>query len=142
MGYKNLRACIRDLEARGDLCRIESEVDPDLEAGAIQRRVYQAGGPALYFPRVKGSRFPMVGNLFGSLERTRYIFRDTLDTLERLADLKINPASFLKNPLKFAGACRGPSRRVPSFAQAGEDRSRARRAHNPEPASPVEILAG
>ncbi|MDW7644744.1 MAG: UbiD family decarboxylase [Desulfuromonadales bacterium] len=119
MGYKNLRECVRDLEARGELVRIECEIDPNLEAAAIQRRVYQAGGPALYFARVKGSRFPMVGNLFGTLERTRTIFRDTLDTLARLADLKINPASFLKNPLKYAGVPRGALHLLPKRVKSG-----------------------
>ena len=58
--------------------RIEEEIDPYLEAAEIQRRVYQAGGPALLFTRVKGCRFPMVSNLFGTLERTRFLFRDML----------------------------------------------------------------
>ena len=31
-----------------------------------QRRVYQAQGPAVFFARVKGCRFPMVSNLFGT----------------------------------------------------------------------------
>ena len=51
---------------------IDQEVDPYLEAAAIQRRVYQAGGPALLFRRVKGTAFPMLGNLFGTLDRARY----------------------------------------------------------------------
>ena len=36
MGYRNLGACVKDLEARGELLRIEQEIDPCLEAGAIQ----------------------------------------------------------------------------------------------------------
>ena len=92
MGYRNLRECVDDLAANGGLVRITCEVDPDLEVGAIQRRVYQAGGPALLFTRVKGCSFPMLGNLFGTLERTRFLFRDTLDDIRRLVQLKINPA--------------------------------------------------
>ena len=56
------------------LIRIEQEIDANLEAAEIQRRVYQAGGPALFFANVRDCRFPMVSNLFGTLERTRYIF--------------------------------------------------------------------
>ncbi|MEG6551785.1 3-octaprenyl-4-hydroxybenzoate carboxy-lyase, partial [Desulfocurvibacter africanus] len=76
MGYRNLSECMRDLEAKGWLRRVDVEIDARLEAGVIQRRAYRLGGPALLFTRVKGCRFPMLANLFGTLERTRYIFRD------------------------------------------------------------------
>ena len=92
MGYRTLRACIDDLAAVGPArAHRAAEVDPRLEAAAIHRRVYQAGGPALYFARVKGCRFPMASNLFGTLERARYIFRDTLDAVRKLVELKIDP---------------------------------------------------
>ena len=42
MGYKNLSQCLAELESRGELVRISQEVDPNLEIGTIQRRVYQA----------------------------------------------------------------------------------------------------
>ncbi len=98
MGYKNLQETVRDLEYHGMLRRINVPVDPYLEVGMIQRRVYQAGGPALLFTNVKGSDFPMLGNLFGTLERTRFIFRDTLRTIETLVKLKVNPFQLLKTP--------------------------------------------
>lgn len=101
MGYRSLQECVLDLERTGRLARIEAEIDPYLEAAEIQRRVYQAQGPALYFARVKGCRFPMVSNLFGTLERTRFLFRDTLESVRRLVELKIDPASFLKNPWRY-----------------------------------------
>ncbi|NIQ96263.1 MAG: UbiD family decarboxylase, partial [Desulfuromonadales bacterium] len=49
------------MEQHRQLIRINSEVDPYLEAGAIQRRVYAAGGPALLFTNVKSCSFPMLG---------------------------------------------------------------------------------
>ncbi|MBJ6727476.1 UbiD family decarboxylase [Geomesophilobacter sediminis] len=98
MGYRNLQQCVADLERQGRLIRIDEELSPELEIGSIQRRVYQAGGPALLFTRVKGGSFPMLGNLFGTLERTRYIFRDTLRAVERLVQLKIDPRYLLKDP--------------------------------------------
>jgi len=104
MGYKNLQECVADLQRRGQLLRIDVPLDPHLEVGALQRRVYQAGGPALLFTNVVGCRFPLLGNLFGTLERTRFIFRDTLDDIRRLVDLKINPFSLLKNPLDIVKA--------------------------------------
>src|SRR5438445_11441006 len=98
MGYRTLNDCVTDLAASGQLVRIEREVDPYLEAAEIHRRVYQAGGPAVYYARVKGCRFPMVSNLFGTSERTRFLFRDTLAAVRHLVELKVDPASFLKQP--------------------------------------------
>ena len=97
MGYRNLQDTVADLERTAQLRRIDVEVDPFLEIGAIQRRVYAAGGPALLFTRVKGCDFPMLGNLFGSLERARYLFRDTLPAIERLVALKVDPGLALRN---------------------------------------------
>jgi 4-hydroxy-3-polyprenylbenzoate decarboxylase len=100
MGYKNLQECVVDLEQRGMLRTISTPLDPRLEIGAVQRRVYQAGGPALLFTNPVNCRFPLLGNLFGTIERTRFIFRDTVDDIRRLVDLKINPFSALKNPFQ------------------------------------------
>ncbi|PLY03755.1 MAG: 3-octaprenyl-4-hydroxybenzoate carboxy-lyase [Desulfuromonas sp.] len=104
MGYRNLSACVSDLERSGQLLRIGEELDANLEVGAVQRRVYQAGGPALLFENVKGCRFPMLGNLFGTLERTRYLFRDALPVIERFVALKLDPRELLKHPGKSLSA--------------------------------------
>lgn len=119
MGYKNLQECVADLERRGMLKRIEIEVDPELEMGCIQRRVYAAGGPALLFTNPRGCSFPMLGNLFGTLERTRFIFRDTLAAIEKLVALKINPAQALKNPLGFAAAIPAALTLLPKKVSSG-----------------------
>jgi 4-hydroxy-3-polyprenylbenzoate decarboxylase len=58
MGYRNLNECASDLEKKGMLVRINTELDPYLEIGCVQRRVYENGGPALLFTNVKGSRSP------------------------------------------------------------------------------------
>ena len=57
----------------------------------MQRRVCAARGPALYFARVRGCRFPMASNLFGTLERARFIFRDSLDDVRALVRAKVDP---------------------------------------------------
>src|SRR5215470_17135323 len=101
MGYRHLRACVLDLERHGHLRRVEVEIDPYLEMAEIHRRVYQAGGPALYFARVKGCRFPMVSNLFGTLDRTRFLFRDTLAAVRHLVELKVDPSAFWKRPWRY-----------------------------------------
>ena len=104
MGYRNLKECVVDLEKNGHLKRVTEPIDPYLEAAEIQRRVYLAGGPALYFENVKGCKFPMVSNLFGTIERTRFLFRDTLDLVKRLVEIKIDPAVAMKNPLRYGRA--------------------------------------
>src|SRR5947209_19828659 len=103
MGYRTLAECVADLGARGELVEIEAEIDPYLEAAAIQRRAYEARGPALLFRRVKGTPFPMVGNLFGTLGRTRFLFRDSLDAVRRLVELKISPPELFKHPWRYRG---------------------------------------
>lgn len=100
MGYHSLEACVNDLEKHGHLIRIKEEVDPYLEMAAIHLRVYENQGPALLFENVKGSKFPAVSNLFGTLERSKFIFRDTLDKVKVLVDIKTDPIRTLKNPLK------------------------------------------
>ncbi len=101
MGYRNLRDCVADLERAGELIPLDVEVDADLEVAAIQRRVFEAGGPALLFRKVKGCAFPMVGNLFGTMDRTRRIFADTLAAVRHLVELKVAPPSLLRNPWRY-----------------------------------------
>jgi 4-hydroxy-3-polyprenylbenzoate decarboxylase len=99
MGYRNLQECVADLERHAMLVRVSAPLDPRLEMGAVQRRVYRSGGPALLFTNPIGCGFPLLGNLFGTLERTRFIFRDTLADIRRLVDLKLDPFSLMKHPL-------------------------------------------
>ncbi|WP_089725978.1 4-hydroxy-3-polyprenylbenzoate decarboxylase [Candidatus Thiosymbion oneisti] len=69
MQYKDLRDFIVQLEQRGELKRVFSEVDPYLEITEICDRTLRAGGPALLFEKPKGSRIPLLGNLFGTTKR-------------------------------------------------------------------------
>lgn len=101
MGYRSLEQAVIDLERHRQLVRIDAEIDPCLEAAEIQRRVYQAQGPALLFTRVKGCRFRMASNLFGTLERTRFLFRDSLESVRRLVELKIDPGQFARKPWRY-----------------------------------------
>lgn len=102
MGYRTLRACLDDLESTGQLVRIEHQIDPHLEAAEIHRRVFRAGGPAVYYARVRGCSFPMVSNLFGTMDRMRYIFRDSLDGVRRLIAARTDPGSLARRPWKQA----------------------------------------
>jgi 4-hydroxy-3-polyprenylbenzoate decarboxylase len=95
-----MEECLLDLEKNGQLVRIKEETDPHLQMAAIQLRVYEAGGPALLFENVKGSKYRAASNIFGTIERSRFIFRDTLQTVQRLIDLKNNPVQAFKHPLQ------------------------------------------
>jgi 4-hydroxy-3-polyprenylbenzoate decarboxylase len=119
MGYRSLKACVDDLERHGHLIRIEQEIDPDLEAAEIQRRVYQAQGPALYFARVRGTPFPMVSNLFGTLARAHFIFRDALAGVRGLVALKADPGAALRAPWRFAGVPLTALYTLPKRARGG-----------------------
>ena len=124
MRYRSMRHCVQDLEKNGHLVRIRDEVDPVLEMAEIHRRVYQARGPALFYENVKGSAFPAVSNLFGTLERSRFIFRSTLKWVRRLIEIKADPPAYLKAPWKAAGiasiALNIPPRRVTSGPVLGD----------------------
>src|SRR5208283_3238644 len=119
MGYRSLAACVSELERTGQLAVIDQEVDPRLEAAAIQRRVYQAGGPALYFARVKGTAFPLVSNLFGTIDRARFLFRDTLDAVRRLVELKVDPGAAARRPWRYRGLPRTLWHLRPRMARRG-----------------------
>ncbi|HVJ22620.1 MAG TPA: UbiD family decarboxylase, partial [Burkholderiales bacterium] len=69
MRYADLREFIAQLEAGGELKRIQAEVSPRLEMTEISDRVLRAGGPALLFERPKGYSIPVLANLFGTVRR-------------------------------------------------------------------------
>ncbi len=102
MGYPSLQACIADLEKNGHLIRIKEEVDPYLQMAAIHLRVFEHQGPAILFENVKGSKFPAMSNLFGTLERSKFIFRDSLEQVKTLVELKSDPIKAIKHPFKYA----------------------------------------
>ena len=71
--FKDVRSFIEELERRGELVRIKTEVDPNQEITIIQHRVLKQGGPALLFEKVKGSPYRLVSNLFGTKERVELV---------------------------------------------------------------------
>ncbi|HVC97686.1 MAG TPA: UbiD family decarboxylase [Pirellulales bacterium] len=119
MGYRTLKACLDDLAAAGHLVRLDAPVDPYLEVAEIQRRVYAAGGPAVLYTRPKGCAFPLVSNVFGSIERLRYLFRDTLDDVRRLVELKVDPGNLGRRPWRFLGALRAATHARPRRVSSG-----------------------
>ncbi len=99
-----MRQCADDLEKSGQLIRIKTEVDPNLEIAEIHRRIFDAKGPALLFEKIKGSPFQAISNIYGTYDRTDFIFRKTLDKVKKVTELKADPANFFKNPLRYASA--------------------------------------
>jgi 4-hydroxy-3-polyprenylbenzoate decarboxylase len=67
-------------------------------------RVYEHQGPAILFENIKGSEFPAVSNLFGTLERSRFMFRDTLENVKKLVSLRSDPMQALKKPFQNLSA--------------------------------------
>ena len=98
MGYRTLRDCVLDLRASGQLVLVDEPVDPHLEMAEVQRRVFRAGGPAVLFTVPQGLQFPMLANLFGTMERMRFLFRDSLEAVRRLVALQVDPADALRQP--------------------------------------------
>lgn len=121
MGYKSLAECVVDLEKNNQLVRIKEEVDPYLEMAAIHMRVFDQQGPALYFENIKGSKFPAVSNLFGTLERAKFMFRDTLDHIKKLVDIKMDPSAVLKKPFSYIGSSMTALGALPWKKRAGGD---------------------
>ncbi|MBK8178720.1 MAG: UbiD family decarboxylase [Planctomycetes bacterium] len=91
----DLREFIADLRASGDLAVVEAEVDSRLEAAEIHRRVIAAGGPALWFSKVRGCDFPLVTNLFGTASRVERAFgrrpREFIGEVARLPEELMPP---------------------------------------------------
>ena len=73
------------------LVRVPDPVDGHLEIAEIQRRAYAARGPAILFERVGGTPFPCVSNLFGTMERARYLLRHGLDGARAAVRYRANP---------------------------------------------------
>ncbi|MEZ4879539.1 MAG: UbiD family decarboxylase [Chitinophagales bacterium] len=100
MTYRSLQDCIDDLAKHNDLLVIKDEVDPYLEMAAIHLRVHEAKGKAILFENIKDCKYKAVSNLFGTTERSEFIFRDTLPKVKALIQLQTNPIQAFKQPLK------------------------------------------
>jgi UbiD family decarboxylase len=74
--FRDLRSYLKALEKRREVRVVEVDVDPDLEAAEIHRRVIAENGPVLLFKKLRGSPFPVVTNLFGTKERVQLAFGD------------------------------------------------------------------
>ena len=101
MGYRSLEEALLDLEKDGQLLRIKEEIDPYLEMAEIHRRVFDAKGPAILFEKVKGSPFRAASNVYGTFERTEFLFRKELDKVGKVINVKADPTKLLQSPLSY-----------------------------------------
>ncbi|MBX9915861.1 MAG: 4-hydroxy-3-polyprenylbenzoate decarboxylase [Nitrosomonas sp.] len=95
MQYKDLRDFIAQLEAMGELKRIQTEIDPALEMTEICDRILKAQGPAVLFEHPKGHSMPVLGNLFGTPKRVALGMRqESVEALREVGKL----LAYLKEP--------------------------------------------
>jgi len=104
MSHRSTRQVVEDLRKNERLIEITEPLSTHLEIAEIQRRVYARGGPAILFTNPIGSPFPMVSNLFGSLDQARFLFRKTIDRVRRAIELKIDPNQLFMRPWRYATA--------------------------------------
>lgn len=100
MAYSDLQEFVSLLDKKGELKRVKTEVDPILEITEITDRVSKAYGPALLFENVKGSKFPVLINAFGSHERMALALEaksldDVAAEVNALLELADMPSSLL-----------------------------------------------
>jgi UbiD family decarboxylase len=81
--HASLRTFLDRLTRENEIITVKAEVDPYLELAEIHRRVIAEGGPALLFTRVKGSRYPVVTNMFGTERRIDLAFGPKPEALVR-----------------------------------------------------------
>ena len=69
MTIKDIHDFILELEKNGELKRIKTQVDSDLEIAEIIRRQMYSNGPAILFENIKDYDMPVLANAFGSMKR-------------------------------------------------------------------------
>jgi 4-hydroxy-3-polyprenylbenzoate decarboxylase len=86
---ESIQHFIDELEKAGELKRVKTEVDTNLEIAEILRRVSYTNGPAVLFENVRNYEIPVLGNALGSIKRLE-IGLETKDFSEigqRIADM-------------------------------------------------------
>ena len=100
MSYKSLQQCLNDLEKKGELKVFDDKLNPNLDLASIHLEEFANKGKALLFNNVMGTKFRVASNLFGTLERSKYMFRDSLNIVKDLIDIKIDPTNIFKHPFR------------------------------------------
>lgn len=101
MAYRGMASVVADLRRTGQLLTFDQPIRAELEIAAVLRHVYQEGGPAVLFPQVVDCKFPVVGNLYGTPERARFLLRHGLARVEKAMRLKADPGAALRRPWQY-----------------------------------------
>ena len=99
MAYANMREFVQRLENEGRLTRVTTPVSSELEITEIQTRLLAEEGPAVLFENValptgEKSDFPVLANLFGTVERVAWGMNKTPEELRKLGE----QLAFLRQP--------------------------------------------
>ena len=103
MPIEDTHEFITELEKNGELKRVKTEVDSNLEIAEILRREMYSNGSAILFENVKGYDMPVLGNAFGSMKRLEIGLEmtDFTEIGQRIADMtKMDVPSGLLNKIK------------------------------------------
>ena len=103
MGIEDIHDFIVELENHGELKRVNTEVDSDLEIAEILRRGMYTNGPAILFENIKDYNMPVLGNAFGSMKRLEIGLEmtDFTEIGQRITDMtKMDMPSGLLNKIK------------------------------------------
>ena len=123
MLFDSLQDYIQELEKIGKLHRVKKQVDSNLEISEILRRMmYTGNSPAILFENIKGYGFPVIGNIFGSLDLIKFALNltDFREIGSRISDLtKLKIPSGLFNKLRVLPKLSEISDYAPKYVDSG-----------------------
>ena len=103
MAIEDIHEFVTELEKKGELKRVKTEVDSNLEIAEILRRAMYSNGPAILFENVKNYNMPVLGNAFGSIKRLEIGLEmtDFTEIGQRIVDMtKMDMPSGFLNKIK------------------------------------------
>ncbi|HSB84278.1 MAG TPA: menaquinone biosynthesis decarboxylase [Nitrosarchaeum sp.] len=103
MAIEDIHEFVAELEKKGELKRVKTEVDSNLEIAEILRREMYSKGPAILFENVKNHTMPVLGNAFGSMKRLEIGLEmtDFTEIGQRIVDMtKMDMPSGFLNKIK------------------------------------------
>ena len=122
MPIEDTRGLIKILEDAGELKRVKTEVDCNLEIAEILRRTMYQNGPSLLFENVKGYDLPILGNAFGSMKRLELALEtdDFTEIGKRITDItKMEIPKGVFNKLKKLPELSKMSESFPNLENSG-----------------------
>lgn len=104
-----MREFVRKLEARGDLLVVDREIDPAHELAAVTQLAQKKWARPVMFTNVKGTRFPVVSNVYSTRERLGEVIGiDAADFCRQWSRLSSLGAADMKQPLVAAAPANLP----------------------------------